>query len=77
MATIIPITIAGMSNNPIPRGINARITTKPITAPIIVNRILNSTTPTFNAATINMKNINMPNIISIYYLLHKINIYPN
>ena len=68
IAIIIPIIIAGISKSPIPRGINARITTKPITAPITVNRMLSSTTPTFNAATINTKNINIPNSISIYYL---------
>ena len=66
MATIIPMTIAGINKSPIPRGINANITTNPIIAPIMVNRTLNKITPTFNAATINTKNKNIPNNISIY-----------
>ena len=66
IATIIPIIIAGINNRPIPSGINANISTKPITAPIIVNIMLNKRTLIFNAATINTININIPNNISIY-----------
>lgn len=66
IATIIPIIIAGISKSPIPKGINARITTNPIIAPKNVNITLSNTTPTFNAATINTININMPINISIY-----------
>lgn len=65
IATIIPIIIAGINKSPIPRGINARITTKPIIAPNNVKTTLSNTTPTFNAATINTININNPINISI------------
>ena len=65
IATIIPIIIAGISKSPIPRGINARITIKPIIAPKNVKITLSSTTPTFNAAQINTINKNKPISISI------------
>ena len=65
IATIIPIIIAGISNNPIPRGINARITVKPIIDPRIVNITFSSTTPTLKAAIMKTKNTNKPINISI------------
>jgi hypothetical protein len=68
IAIIIPIIIAGIINKPIPKGINAIITTNPIIAPIIVNKTLNNTTPILSAATIKTKNITKPNNISILHL---------
>lgn len=68
MATIIPTIIAGIINNPIPKGINAIITTNPITAPIIVNNTFNNTAPILNAAPIKTKNTTNPNNISILHL---------
>ena len=65
IATITPIIIAGISRNPIPKGISSIMRTKPITAPKIVKIILNNTTPIFSAATINIKNTKIPINISI------------
>lgn len=68
IAAIIPIIIAGISRNPIPSGISMIMRTSPIIAPIIVNNILNNTTPMLRAAAINIKNTKIPIKISILHL---------
>jgi len=57
--------IAGINRIPIPRGINARITINPTTAPNTEKIIFNSNTLAFKAATMKIKNTNIPNNISI------------
>lgn len=70
MATIIPMTIAGIMSSPIPKGIKAIIITNPMMAPITVNETFNSTIPIFNAATINTKNATIPKNIFIFHISH-------
>lgn len=65
IATIIPIIMAGISNNPMPNGMRANITVNPIMPPIIVNNTLNKTAPILIAAPIKMKNTTNPINISI------------
>lgn len=57
--------MVGISNNPIPKGINIIITPNPMTAPMIANKTFNSTTPTLIETAIHIKNTTNPNNISI------------